>query len=198
MTRFSTKHEERTGTQFQLHPFSAAVAIENLCVFGKLVRRSGAVQIDYMVEGELNRINWPRTTQGSERCHELWRQTCFELFFGIKDNGAYWEVNLSPSGLWNVYCFTDYRTGMREEKAIDQPVCHVATDGDLLSLSCTVDFKGLIDDCSDLEVGVSSVLQTIDGSASYWAIDHYGRKPDFHNRSSFSIVLPGAEEFNNK
>ncbi|MCP4338325.1 MAG: DOMON-like domain-containing protein [Desulfobulbaceae bacterium] len=193
-----TKHEEPARTQFQLHPFTAGASTANLDVYGYLVRRSGAVQIDYMVKGALDRISWPRITQATERCHELWRQTCFELFLGIKDNAAYWEVNLSPSGLWNVYCFSDYRTGMREEKAIAQPVCHIATDGDLLSLNCTIDFNGLIDDCSDLEVGVSSVLQTIDGSNSYWAIDHYGRKPDFHNRSSFSVVLPGAEEFNNE
>jgi hypothetical protein len=195
---YPTTHEEQAGVHFQLRPFTVGPMTENLSISGYLARKSGVVEIEYRVEGALELVSWPGTSQVKGRCHELWRQSCFELFFGIKGDIAYWEVNLSPNDCWNMYFFTDHRTGMREEKAIDQPVCHVATDGDLLSLSCTLDFNGLIDDCSDLEVGVSSVLQTTDGSASYWAIDHCGKEPDFHNRSSFFVVLAGVEEFNNE
>jgi len=198
LNMYSIKHAERVTTHFQLHPFAAGQITENLHVYGSLVRRSGAIEVAYMVEGALDRIRWPTISQGTGRCHELWRQSCFELFFGIKDEAAYWEVNLSPNGLWNVYSFADYRTGMREERSVGQPVCRVVRDGNLLSLTCTLDFNGLIDDCADLELGVSSVLQAIDRSASYWAIDHHGRKPDFHDRKSFSVVLSGAKELNNE
>lgn len=156
------------------------------------------MQIEYKLEGALDYINLPRTSQVPMRCHELWRQTCFELFFGIKGDPSYWEVNLSPSGCWNVYHLTDYRTGMREEKSLGQPTFRVVSDGEFWSLFCTIDLKGFIDDCSDLEVGVCAVLQTTDGSISYWAIDHPGTVPDFHNRGSFCVQLPGAEKFNNE
>jgi hypothetical protein len=195
---YLTNHEKQAGTNFQLHPFIAGPMTENLSISGSLARRSGVVQIEYKVEGALDLVNWPTTSQVKGRCHELWRQSCFELFFAIKGDSSYWEVNLSPNDCWNVYYFTDYRAGMREEKFVGQPVCRVAADGDLLSLTCTLEIKGFIDDCSDLEVGVSSVLQTTDGSASYWAIDHCGKEPDFHNRSSFSVALPGADESNNE
>lgn len=192
---YPTKNKEWAGTRFQLRPFAAGATTEKLHLYGCLSRRYGAIQIEYKVEGTLDDICWQSNFHVKGRCHELWRQTCFELFFGIKGDSTYWEVNLSPGGCWNIYYFTNYRTGMREERAVGQPVCHVVRGGDHLSLACTLDFNGLIDDFSDLEVGISSVLQTIDGSVSYWALDHHGRKPDFHNRKSFSVVLPGAEEF---
>lgn len=195
---YPTKHKEWAGTRFQLRPFAAGVTTEHLHLYGCLARRSGAIQIEYQMKGALDRICWQSISQAKERCHELWRHTCFELFFGIKGDSTYWEVNLSPSGCWNVYYFTDYRTGMREERAVGQPVCHVVRDGDFLSLICILDFNGLIDDCFDLEVGISSVLQTVAGTTSYWALDHHGREPDFHNRKGFSVVLPGAEEFNHE
>ena len=131
------------------------------------------------------------------RCHELWRQTCFELFFGMKSDSAYWEVNHAPHGgesnCWNAYHFTGYRSQMQEEESVNTPVCHVVQDAGLFSYSCTLDYTGLINDSSDLEVGVSSVIEATDGSISYWAIEHHGTEPDFHNRRSFSMLLPGVK-----
>ena len=166
-----------------------------MLISGYVTRRSGAVQITYIVEGALNGISWPTATLIKGRCHELWRQTCFELFLAIKDNSAYWEVNLSPNDCWNVYHFTDYRTEMREERAVNQPFCRIVKERELFSLSCNIDLNSLIDDSSDLEVGISSVIEATDGSTSYWAIDHHGTEPDFHKRASFGMVLPGVNKF---
>ncbi len=62
---------------------------------------------------------------------------------------------------------------------------------DFLSLKCTVYLNGIVADSSDLEVGVSCVIESTDGTTSYWAIIHQGTEPDFHNRSSFLVVMPG-------
>jgi hypothetical protein len=188
---------KKTGTAFLLRPFTACSMAENLSITGSLVRQPGSVLIDYQMEGALDRISWSKTSSVTGRCHELWRQTCFELFFSIKDEAAYWEVNLCRNDCWNVYHFTNYRTGMREERAIGQPVFRFVTDGDLLSLTCVLELNGLIDDLSDLEVGVSSVIQAADGSTSYWAIEHQGLVPDFHNRPSFCLGLPGITKIEN-
>ncbi len=130
------------------------------------------------------------------RRHELWRQTCFEFFIGIKDTSAYWEVNFCQDGCWNVYHFTSYRTGMREEHLINSPVCRILKDGNFFSLTCIVDFNSVVDTFSDLEVGVSSVVRTIDGRSCFWAAVHPGKEPDFHNRETFVFVLPGMEGVN--
>ena len=155
--------------------------------------------VEYRIAGALDIIRWPRTLPTAGRCHELWRQTCFELFFGMKGTPAYWEVNWVPCGAWgregtcwNVYHFAGYRSQMREEEVIGAPVCRVMQDPGFLSFPCTIHCAGLLDDSSDLHIGVSSVIEATDGSLSYWAVDHHGAEPDFHNRSSFSMLLPGV------
>lgn len=181
---------KKIGTLFQLRPFTTCSIAENLSISGSLTRRPGEVLIEYKVEGALGRISWPKNSRVIGRCHELWRQTCFELFFTKKGEAAYWEVNFGLNDRWNVYRFTDYRAGMREERSVGKPLCRVVMEGDLLSLSCTLKFDDLIEDSADLEVGVSTVIQAIDGGISYWAIDHCDSKPDFHNRTSFCLILP--------
>ena len=186
-------NEERLGTHFQLRPYETGPSMGSLFLCGYLVRRSGELNIEYRLEGGLDCIRWPGTSRAQSRCHELWRQTCFELFFGVKGDPSYREVNLSPSGCWNVYHFTDYRTGMREDTSLGHPVFRVICDNAFWSLVCTINLKGFIDDHFDLEVGVCSVLQTTDGNLSYWAIDHPETVPDFHNRTGFCVQLPGVE-----
>lgn len=177
---------------FKLQPFAAGQLTENLSISGHISRCSGILQIEYrMVGGSACRFPLPNA-RSAGRCHELWRHTCFELFFGIQGDPAYWEVNLSPNGCWNLYHFTDYRVGMREESSVGQPVCRVVEDDELFSLSCSIDCKTLIDDSSALELAVCSVIQDHGGSISYWAINHRGPAPDFHTRASFSMVLPGV------
>jgi hypothetical protein len=124
------------------------------------------------------------------RAHELWRHTCFELFFGKKGDPGYWEVNSCLSGRWNVYRFDDYRMGMREEYNVGPPQLRATEGSDYLSLSCNLPISGIIAESCELEAGVCSVIETTDGNTHYWAIEHQGPKPDFHNRSSFVINLP--------
>lgn len=185
---------------FQLRPFSIGRVTEDLSLSGHVSRRSGAVEVEYRLAGRVETLCWPGNGQAAGRCHELWRQTCFELFFGIKGDPAYWEVNWGPCQVggreqtcWNVYYFAGYRSHMCEEQAVGAPVCHVVRDAGCLIYSCTLFYTGLVDDWSDLEIGVSGVIKAADGSTSYWAIDHYGTKPDFHNRTSFSMLLPGVK-----
>ena len=183
------RRSKKAKTFFHLRPFTTCSLAKDLSISGSLTRQPGTVLVKYQVEGALHRVNWPRTSGITGRCHELWRQTCFELFFAIKGEAAYWEVNLGLNDCWNIYHFSDYRNGMRQEESIAPPLCRVVVDGNLLSLTCALKFNNVIDDSSDLVVGVSSVIQATDGSTSYWAIDHCDLKPDFHNRSSFCLNL---------
>lgn len=187
---YSTRHH------FQLQPFTALPVTETISISGSVARQSGALHAAYQVKGALDCVNWRGIPPVTGRRHELWRQTCFELFFGIQGAAAYWEMNLSPNGCWNIYRFMDYRIGMREEAFVDQPVCNIVEDDGLFSICCTIDCKALFNDSSNLELAVSSVIQDAGGSISYWAMDHYGPVPDFHNRAGFSMVLPGINECN--
>lgn len=164
-----------------------------LALSGHIIRRPGVIEIEYRIAGWMAGKMLLENAGRPERRHELWRQTCFELFFGIQGDSAYWEVNLSPNGDWNIYRFTDYRTGMREELLAVQPVCVVVGEGGLFSLCCTLDCKALTDDSSDLELAVSCIIKDTGGSLSYWAVDHCGAEPDFHDRANFRMVLPGVK-----
>lgn len=94
---------------------------------------------------------------------------------------------------WNVYRFDDYRVGMLEDFSVDRPLYKVAEDSDCLSLSCSLPLNGIIDESSELEAGVSCVIETTDGNTHYFAIEHPGPKPDYHSRCSFILILPDLE-----
>jgi hypothetical protein len=44
-----------------------------------------------------------------------------------------------------------------------------------------------------LRLGLSAVIEDIDGRLSYWALKHPPGKPDFHHPDSFAldVTLPG-------
>ena len=175
----------RSGTIFRLRPFTSKQSVEKLSLSGSLARVSDTLFVEYIIQGSLERINWPTALPVSRRCHELWRHTCFEFFFGVKGEPGYWEVNYCPSGGWNVYRFDNYRAGMREDKTVGQPQWHVTEGTDFLSLLCTIRLNGIVADSSHLEAGISCVIESTDGTTSHWAIEHHGTEPDFHNRCSF-------------
>lgn len=186
--------EQQPGAYFQLRPFSSGLLEKNLSLGGSLTRTPGGLVIEYRLQGSLDDINLSSRSSIAQagRRHELWRHTCFELFFATPGKAAYWEFNLCPSGCWNVYHFTGYRTGMREERTVAQPLCQVVKGADLLSMTCTLNFSTIIDGACQLDIGVAGVIEAADGSISYWALDHLGAQPDFHDRRGFLLALPGV------
>ncbi len=187
---------KRVGKHFQLRPFTSESLVGELALSGCIARTAGTLLIEYRLQGSLGQILWPSVPLVTGRCDELWRHSCFEVFFATKGDPAYWEANLCLSGCWNVYRFDGYRTGMQEEGGVVQPHCYVVASPDLLLLTCTMDLNGIVDDSAELEVGLSSVIEGTDGSISYWAIEHLGAVPDFHNRRSFLVLLPGLKDSN--
>jgi hypothetical protein len=115
----------------------------------------------------------------------LWRHTCFELFARVPS--GYVEFNLSPSREWAAYAFTDYRENMTEWTV--EPSAVRVEQGDY-RLSLTAELL-LPADVS--HVGLSAVIEELDGTKSYWALRHPpGDKPDFHHPDCFAIELPPA------
>lgn len=186
--------EQQPGASFQLRPFSLGLVEGNLSLGGSLTRTSGGLVVQYRLQGSLENINLSSMSPIADgaRRHELWRHTCFELFFAIPGQAAYWELNLCPSGSWNLYHFDGYRSGMKEEKTVAQPLRRLVADNDLLTMACTLNFSTLIDDACELDIGVAGVIEATAGNISYWALDHFGREPDFHDRRSFLLTLPGV------
>jgi hypothetical protein len=102
--------------------------------------------------------------------------------------GPYYEINLSPSGAWAAYRFEDYRTGMAAALT-EPPAISFMLGKDKLTLAATL--IGLPDN-TPLRLGVSAVIEAVDGSKSYWALQHPPGKPDFHHQDCFALRLPPA------
>jgi hypothetical protein len=125
----------------------------------------------------------------SKRTDELWRTTCCEVFLG-KESGAYVEFNLSPSGNWAAYQFNSYREGMTDLVLPFEPEMSVTPSSSHFFLYAKLPFLG--DEYARLSL--SAVLEEIDGTNSYWALNHPEGSPDFHHRDCFALKLSAPEQ----
>ncbi len=113
----------------------------------------------------------------------LWEATCFEAFLSLEGH-AYLEFNLALDGRWNAYHFDSYR----------QPQPPSALPGvRLLEFSsapgrCDATFEIAPSLFGKLaRASLTAVIESKEGKISYWALDHAGTQPDFHDARSFVL-----------
>ena len=177
--------------RFFLKPFPGEGNPAGLTIDGTIARRADALSVRYEVRGDLSKLSIPAAAEAPRRQDRLWEETCLELFLGTADSGEYREVNLSPSGHWNVYRFTRYRDGMREEPAIASLPIDVRRDSKALLLTAEIGIGKIVPAGKDLAAAVAAVIKTNDGGKSHWAPVHPASRPDFHRRDGFALILPG-------
>ena len=146
-------------------------------------RRAGRVlSLEYVLAGPVEMVRWPQAA-ALERTDELWRTTCFEAF--VRTTEGYLEYNLSPSGAWAAYRFDGYREGMRGLEIAPPFIVTRMAQGRFV---VTVDVE-LPEDATGV-VGLTAVVEGLDGAIAYWALAHPSDKPDFHHPDSFALELP--------
>jgi hypothetical protein len=173
-----------TQTNFVLKPFDSLTA-PKITIGGTIQRQNNQLQIQYNIQGDTQSILWPQTANPPNRRFGLWEQTCLEFFIAQPDAQPYWEVNLSPSGDWNIYHLADYRQDLTEE-AVYKSLAIACND---LSLSASLDLSPIVPVSSPIQLSITAVIQTQNTDYSYWAIAHTGQEPDFHLRESFVLQL---------
>ncbi|MDZ8104838.1 MAG: DOMON-like domain-containing protein [Nostoc sp. DedQUE12a] len=174
---------------FSLQPFPSTKSLANLEITGDISRDINQFSIGYNLTGDLKEIVVAPPSNTPSRKHQLWEDTCFEFFLGIKNSQQYWEFNLSPAGDWNVYRFDGYRQGMREETALTILLFDVRNHTDKLVLTLNIDLDKIISPEQIIEVAITTVIKCKDNGVTYWALTHRGAKPDFHLRDSFILEL---------
>lgn len=163
------------------HPASPCAT---LCAIQASVRRNadGSLDVTYRIKGDLDRLRIPppRSPRPGER---LWQHTCCELFVADAAGPGYQEFNFSPSGEWAAFRFTGYREGA--SFSAPNPKIGIARSAGTLDLTAQIEpnRKG------KLRIGLSAVIEEIDGALSYWALRHAPGKPDFHHRDAFALEL---------
>jgi hypothetical protein len=174
---------------FSLKPFPSAGLLPYLEITGNIGRHYQTLTISYAFLGPLREIMIPAPTDIPARKIALWEETCFEFFLGVKNSEQYWEFNLSPSRHWNVYRFKSYRKGMQEEAAFTSLPFSVEIQPDALRLSLELDLGKIILTDQTLKVGISAVINPVNGELTYWALTHRGPEADFHRKDSFILEL---------
>lgn len=165
----------------------------------------------YMLDGDIDRLRLP-PQQRPGHVDELWRHTCFEAFIAPEATSTYLEFNFSPSSVWAVYRFDDYRSGMRvlHPELAPRIVCRrrlqqletdveVQLDPLMPYLRQPAAENGTSDGTAahptaGARLGLSAVLEDRHGQVSYWALAHPPGRPDFHRAESFVARLPQAPE----
>ncbi len=152
--------------------------------------RAGGLRLRYVVLGDIDRLRLPPPATPT-RTDDLWKHTCFEAFIRPGAGPAYYELNLSPSTQWAAYSFEAERTGMRPADGIAAPRIETRASGDRYELTAVIDLD--LPGDAVCRLGLSAVIEEIDGAKSYWALAHPAAKPDFHHPDAFTLDLPAPE-----
>ena len=168
------------------HPASPSSALSAITA-GARLDESGALLLAFRLHGDPAGISLPApATPGP--VDGLWQRTCLEAFVAAVDAENYREFNFSPSGQWAAYRFTGYR----ERDTVFVPNAAPTIDFQPLSdgfeLRATVP-AALVPAGQSLQLGLTAVIEAIDGTKSYWALAHCAAQPDFHLRQSFALTL---------
>lgn len=176
-----------------LRPFSISAVSELRCEV-RAHRDNRRFQFEFLwhdPKGGLDllgaKLDVQRTLGPEARRKNLWEATCFEAFVHPVGSDAYWELNVTPTGAWNLYHFSAERRGMAEAELANELV--FATRKLAAGFSVQVEFElpGL--DGLETRIGIASVVQLRDGTIEYWSLAHTRPEPDFHAPDSFLLLL---------
>ena len=161
------------------HPQTPSAVVKRITV--DIEYEGPRLRLTYGVEGDTAKVRWPKQAKPG-RADDLWRHTCFEAF--IQTPIGYREFNLSILGQWASYRFDSYRQGMAEAVEAAERVS-LEGRGDYTDAGFLIDVPE-----GACRMGLSAVIEDIDGAMSYWALAHPSAKPDFHHPDSFVLELP--------
>ena len=145
--------------------------------------------LDYELLAPASELIWPAATTTPVRRDELWQSTCLELFIAKPNEPRYWEINLSPSGDWNVYRLDGYRQSLQAEPAIQRISLSSDSAADRHQLQATIELPPALRQVAPLEANLCAVLQHANGCNSYWALCHPSSEADFHARAGFVLEV---------
>ena len=175
---------------FQLQPFPGDPAPAGLSIGGHAGREAGQLSVLYRLEGDLGELLIPPTSGSPQRLDDLWQSTCLECFLTRPGDDAYWEVNLSPAGHWNVYRLDGYRRGLTPEPSVTRAPGGERRERDgTLELTLRLPLPPPLAQAAALELGLTAVIAGQSGALSYWALRHPGPQADFHDRGGFALAL---------
>jgi len=178
-----------TRAQGRLRPFEAEAVLQTFSLQSELHRHGDQLEICYRLLGPIEAVVLPDLAATPSRLDALWQHTCFECFFAIEAQRSYREVNLSPSGDWNIYRFADYRQGLEADQAFEPLAISSHRGAEGFAMDVRLDLARLIGADQTLEIAVAAVIKLRSGVLSHWSLVHPAPAPDFHHRGGFVLRL---------
>jgi len=173
---------------FKIIPFRQNHVIDS--IRGEFEICEQQITISYQLSGRIDDVCWPDRQVPPTRESGLWKRTCLEFFIGPNKSPNYWEFNLSPSGNWNCFSFSDLRCDMQESQALT--LSSFSCDIEKNNVACTAKIDCQDITLEDVRVGVSAVIEHKSGF-SYYALAHgpaaVTHSPDFHARENHLLLL---------
>lgn len=102
------------------------------------------------------------------------------------DGTSYREYNLSPSGAWAAYRFDDYRQGMGHAEA--RAEIEISRNDRVFTLVARIESEFPLPTL----VGLTAVIEEVDGLVRYWSTAFAPGKPDFHAAPVRSLLFDGV------
>jgi hypothetical protein len=141
----------------------------------------------YTVTGQMDRLVF-EAEKAAQRADKLWQKSCFEIFMRPVGERRYDEYNFASTGHWAAYGFTDRRHGMHDLNDVDPPHIKSNRSDNLFTLDVVMPHIRLPQ--TGVDIGLSVIVEDVDGAHSYWALAHPEGQADFHNDACFALRLP--------
>jgi len=154
----------------------------------------GQLTLTFGIDGDLGRVRLP-PSRAPRFATELWQHTCLEAFIARDGAPAYHEYNLAPSGEWALYAFRKYREGGPIEDDVRAPRIEARRAPERFELDAAIRLDLLAPGYvgAPLRLGLSGVVEEVDGLLSYWALSHPAERPDFHHAAARTMRLAPPE-----
>lgn len=187
LTHHPSLHQQSTPTkQFTLTPTCDDAPRVHVVAS----TQGDTLQLSYHVE-RCDWLDFPLCpTDEPVRRDFLWENHCLECFFDLQntDTKSYFEMNYSPKGAFNLYCFDDYRT--------PSTLPPVWADGSVMVMAephppafyvYHLNIKlGSINQMNISNINPAAILYR-DGTPIFYAVQH-ASPPDFHNKAFWQTL----------
>lgn len=160
--------------------------IDDIAVFSAVeVLDATQMQVAFWLTDPTQQVLYPPALEQVERQDFLWEHTCFELFLGIKQQDAYREIHLVPSGAWQAYAFEEYRYPEQIPPVQADDIQLVRLQRTKYGVNAVLDLKQWFKQqqigFAQVFMGMTAVLETR-LKQHYFALQHSRVHADFHNK----------------
>ena len=115
---------------------------------------------------------------------DLWKTTCFEIFWQPDGGEYYREFNLSPSSKWACYDFDGFRLNSRDAPVSSMSISCSASDDELILEASMASELPL-----PAKIALNAIVEDKQGNIQFWALAFPDGKPEFHHEICRQIQL---------